>query len=142
MLNFWARLIQVSAAIVLGLSSVLLLAPSLGEAVFYLVYFHQSDSPVPVPAEVHSYLRFANGILGAVMAGWMISIIMLAQGPLRAGERYGWNAIAWPLLAWYCIDTVFSIMHGVWGNVLLNTGTMLLFGIPLLAVRKHLARRG
>jgi hypothetical protein len=25
----------------------------------------------------------------------------------------------------------------VWGNVLLNTGTALMFGIPLMASRKH-----
>jgi len=136
-LNFWSNLIQGAAGVVLGLSAVLLLAPPLGEAVFYLVYFHQPASPVPVPDGVLGYLRFANGIIGAVMAGWMMAIIALARGPFRAGERHAWNAIAWPLAGWYCIDTAFSLAHGVWGNVLLNTGTALMFGIPLLLSRRH-----
>ena len=138
-LHFWSRLIQMAAAVVLVLSAVLMLAPSLGEAFFYLVYFQQPASPVAVPAEIQGYLRFANGIIGAVMAGWMMVIIMLARGPFRAGERFAWNAIAWPLLGWYVIDTTFSIAHGVWGNVLLNTGTALMFGVPLLASRRHFA---
>jgi len=136
----WSRLLQAAALVVLGLSAVLLLAPALGEAIFYLVYFQQSGSPVTVPAETQGYLRFANGIIGAVMAGWMLAVIVLARGPFLAGERYGWRAIAWPLAGWYLIDTTFSIAHGVWGNAVLNTGTALMFGIPLLASRRHFAR--
>jgi hypothetical protein len=138
-LHFWSRLIQGAAAVVLALSAVLMLAPPLGETFFHLVYFQQPASPVPVPAEIQGYLRFANGIIGAVMAGWMMAVIVLARGPFRAGERFAWNAIAWPLLGWYLIDTTFSIAHGVWGNVLLNTGTALMFGVPLLASRRHFA---
>ena len=138
-LQFWSRLIQAAAAVVLALSAVLMLAPSLGEAFFYLVYFQQPTSPVAVPEEIQGYLRFANGIIGAVMAGWMMAVIALARGPFRAGERFAWNSIAWPLLGWYVIDTTFSIAHGAWGNVLLNTGTALMFGVPLLASRRHFA---
>ena len=138
-LHFWSRLIQGAAAVVLALSAVLMLAPPLGETFFHLVYFQQPASPVPVPAEIQGYLRFANGIIGAVMAGWMMAVIVLARGPFRAGERFAWNAIAWPLLGWCVIDTTFSIAHGVWGNVLLNTGTALMFGVPLLASRRHFA---
>jgi hypothetical protein len=136
-LSFWSRLIQAAAGIVLGLSAVLMLAPPLGEAFFYLVYFQKPASPVPVPAGVQGYLQFANGIIGAVMAGWMMVILVLARGPFRAGERWAWQAVAWPLLGWYLIDTVFSLAHGVWGNVLLNTGTAVLFGVPLLGSRRH-----
>ncbi len=136
-LSLWSSLIQAAAGVVLALSAVLMLGPPLGETFFYLVYFQQPASPVPVPAEVLGYLRFANGIIGAVMAGWMLVIIVLARGPFRAGERWAWQAMAWPLLGWYVIDTAFSIGHGVWGNVLLNTGTGLMFGVPLLASRRH-----
>ena len=136
-LQFWSQVIQVAAAVVLLLSAVLMLTPALGETFFYLVYFQQPASPVAVPIETQGYLRFANGIIGAVMAGWMMAIIALARGPFRASERHAWNAIAWPPLGWYVIDTAFSIAHGVWGNVLLNTATALMFGIPLLLARRH-----
>lgn len=141
-LAFWSRVIQVAAGVLLLLSAVLLLAPALGEALFYFVYFRQSESPVAVPAPAVGYIRFANGIIGAVMAGWMMVIIALARGPFLAGERFGWSAIAWPLLGWYVVDTAFSVAHGVWGNVALNTGAALMFGIPLLAAKRHFAQSG
>ena len=106
-LVFWSRLIQAAAAVVLTLSAALLLAPDLGERVFNLVYYLQPSGPVQAPAPVAGYIQFANGIIGAVMAGW------------------------------YAADTAPSAAHGVWGNVLLNTGTALMFGIPLLASRKY-----
>ena len=139
-LHLWSRLLQAAACVVLALSAVLLLAPASGEAIFHIVYFGQPDSPVPVPPESRGYMRFANGVIGAVMAGWMMAIIALARGPFLAGERHGWQAIAWPLAGWYLIDTTFSMAHGVWGNALLNTATALMFGIPLLASRRHFGR--
>lgn len=140
-LRRWSRLIQTAAAGVLVLSAVLMLAPSVGERFFYLVYFRQSVSPVRLPDPAQGYIQFAHGILGAVMAGWMIAIITLARGPFMAGERYAWNAIAWPLSGWYVIDTCFSLAHGVWGNVLLNTVLAVLFAIPLLRSRPLFVQR-
>jgi len=136
-LLLWSRLVQGAAAVVIALSLTLLLSPRLGEAIFNLVYFHQLSMPVEVPRLARGYIWFANGIIGAVMAGWMISIILLARGPFLEGRLYAWNTIAIPLTSWFLIDTAFSIAQGVWGNVLLNTATGLMFGIPLLFSRRH-----
>jgi hypothetical protein len=119
----------------------LLLAPRLGEAIFNLVYFHQPSIPVEVPNQAMGYIWFANGIIGAVMAGWMICIILLARGPFLEGRLHAWNTIAVSLASWFLIDTAFSIAHGVLGNVLLNTATGLMFGIPLLFSRRHFITR-
>jgi hypothetical protein len=94
-----------------------------------------------VPSLVLGYIWFANGINGAVMAGWMISIILLARRPFLQGRWHAWNTIAIPLASWFFIDTVFSIAHGVWGNVLLNMSTGLMFGIPLLVSRRHFSAK-
>jgi hypothetical protein len=63
----------------------LLLAPRLGEAIF-----NQVSSPVEVPSQALGYIWFANGIIGAVMAGWMICIISLARGPSAEGRLHAW----------------------------------------------------
>ena len=139
-LLLWSRLIQGAATVVIVLSLTLLVAPHLGESIFNLVYYNQFSSPVEVPHPVQGYIWFANGIIGAVMAGWMICIIMLARGPFLEGRLQAWNMIAMPLAGWFVIDTAFSIAHGVWGNVLLNTATGLMFGIPLLFSRRHLTK--
>lgn len=136
-LLLWSRLIQGAAAVVIVLSLTLLLSPRIGEAIFNLVYFRQLSIPVEVPSLAHGYIWFANGIIGAVMAGWMICIILLARGPFLGGQLHAWNTIAIPLGSWFLIDTAFSITHGVWGNVLLNTATGLMFGIPLVFSRRH-----
>ena len=136
-LLLWSRLIQGASAVVIVLSLTLLLSPHLGEAIFNLVYFHQFSMPVEVPSQAHGYIWFANGIIGAVMAGWMICIILLARGPFLEGRPHAWNSIAIPMTSWFLIDTAFSIAHGVWGNVLLNSATGLMFGIPLLFSRRH-----
>ena len=78
-LLLWSRLIQGAAAVVIVLSLTLLLLPRLGEAIFNLVYFHQLSMPVEVPSLAHGYIWFANGIIGAVMAGWMICIIQVLK---------------------------------------------------------------
>ncbi|MFN9746430.1 MAG: hypothetical protein ACK57B_12380 [Betaproteobacteria bacterium] len=137
-LRLWSNLIQAAAAVVLALSAMLLLAPAWGEAFFSLVY-HGRLAGTPPPAAEQAYIRFAHGIIGAVMAGWMIAVVLLARGPFRQGRREGWRAIAWPLAAWFVVDTAFSAAHGVWGNVLLNTGTALMFAVPLWASRRHFA---
>lgn len=136
-LVLWSRLIQAAAAVMLALSAVLLLAPAAGAAIFNIVYFHAPDAPVPFPPEAQRYIRFANGILGAVMAGWMVAVIVLARGPFLAAEPYAWKAIAGPLAFWFLVDTAYSMLHGVWGNVMLNVCTVAMFGIPLLASRRH-----
>ncbi len=136
-LLLWSRLIQGAATVVIVLSLTLLVAPRLGESIFNLVYYNQFSSPVEVPHSVQGYIWFANGIIGAVMAGWMICIIMLARGPFLGGRLQAWNMIAMPLAGWFVIDTAFSIAHGVWGNVLLNSATGLIFAIPLFFSRRH-----
>lgn len=83
-LLLWSRLVQGAAAVVIVLSLTLLLSPRLGEAIFNLVYFHQLSIPVEVSSLTHGYIWFANGIIGAVMAGWMICIILLADGSYSA----------------------------------------------------------
>lgn len=90
----------------------MLFSPRLGEAIFNLVYFHQLSMPVEVPSLAQGYIWFANGIIGAVMAGWMICIILLARGPFLEGRPHAWNTIAIPLASWFLIDTAFSGRHG------------------------------
>jgi hypothetical protein len=141
-LRFWSVWLQAAAAVMLALSAALLLAPSLGLAIFSTVYFLQPEFPVPVPAPVEAYIRFMHGVLAATMLGWMVAVIALARGPFVAGQRHAWIALAASLGAWFLIDTSYSVWHGVWGNVALNVTTALMFAWPLLASRKHFIFEG
>jgi len=137
----WSRLLQVAAAVVIALSAVLVLAPGIGGAIFNLVYFRQTGYPVPFPPEADAYIRFSNGVLGAVMTGWMIAVIAIARGPFVEGRPWAWMTVAGSVAGWFLIDTAFSVMLGAWGNVALNTAMVLMFAVPLLATRRHFRGR-
>jgi hypothetical protein len=136
-LRFWSVWLQAAAAVMMALSAVLLLAPSLGLVIFSTVYFLQPEFPAPAPKEVVAYIRFTHGVLGAVMLGWMVAVIALARGPFVAGQRHAWNTIAVSVGAWFLTDTSHSIWHGVWGNVALNVATIVMFAVPMIGSRKH-----
>lgn len=136
-LRFWSSWLQAAAGVVMALSAVLLLAPSLGLAIFSAVYFSQPEFPISVPAPAAAYIRFMHGVLGAVMLGWMTAVLALARRPFVAGKRCAWNTIAVSVGMWFLIDTSHSIWHSVWGNVGLNLVTTVLFAVPLIAARKH-----
>jgi hypothetical protein len=129
--------LQAAAAVVILLSAVLLLAPATGMVIFSTVYFWQPEFAEPAPASVVAYIRFMHGVLGAVMVGWMVAVIALARGGFVAGQRHAWNTIAASLGAWLLVDTTYSALHAVWGNVALNVATAAMFAVPLIASRKH-----
>ena len=137
-LRFWSSWLQAAAGVVITLSAVLLLAPSLGLAIFSAVYFSQPEFPISVPAPAAAYIRFMHGVLGAVMLGWMASVLTLVRGPFLAGKRCAWNAVAVSLSVWFLTDTGHSIWHSVWGNVALNLVTAALFAVLLIGSSKHL----
>lgn len=132
---FWCNwLIAVAIAISL-FSALLLLAPPVGQLVFDAIYFFTLE-PQPLPAARETaYLRFTNGVLGAVMIGWMVLIAIVANGPFRRGEAWAWTAIAASVGVWYVTDTTFSLANGVTGNALFNTAVVAAFAVPLLATR-------
>jgi|GEM_PF-849557 len=124
-LLLWSRVIQGAAAVVIALSSTLLLSPRLREAIFNLVYFYQLSMPVEVPSLAHGYVRFANGIVGAVMAiAAFFSFVLLgihAPGghgvpythkiPDRLGASVSTPAKAHrPLLSWHTlVQTILAL---------------------------------
>ncbi len=141
-LQLWSRLVQAAAVAILSLSALLLLAPPAGASFFNLVYYQHWTAPEQVASSTQGYIYFANGIIGAVMAGWMTGIIALARGPFAAGQEWAWKAIALPLAVWFAVDCAFTIAHQAWGNLVLNLGTALMFGIPLAAAKKYCTRPG
>jgi hypothetical protein len=134
--SFWCNWLIAAAAAVILFSAMLVLAPPLGQQVFDAIYFFTLE-PQPLPAQRETdYLRFTNGILGAVMIGWMALIAIVANGPFRRGEPWAWTAIAVSVGSWYAIDTAFSLSRGVIGNAGFNTLVVIAFAIPLIAARR------
>lgn len=115
----WRLLIQTTMVMMIALGAVMLLTPELGEKIFYLVYYQSINPPPDFSDEARRYIRFTNGVLGAVLVGWMIltyRLVATSRG-VRFSVRQG---LMLSIGCWFVIDTAFSALHGIWGNVALN----------------------
>lgn len=133
----WRLLIQVTMASMILLGAVMLLTPELGDKIFYLVYYQAIDAPADFSDEARRYIRFTNAVLGAVLIGWMVlSYELLAA---RRGVEFSVRqALMRSFGCWFVIDTGFSALHGIWGNVTLNV----LVAIGILLPLQFSARSG
>ncbi len=135
----WRLLAQATMVVMMALGAVMLLAPTLGEKIFYLVYYQTIVPPADFSEEARRYIRFTNAVLGAVMIGWMTVTYRLISArqdvpfPVR-------SALILSFGSWYVVDTIFSAAHGIWGNVALNTAVAIGILLPLhLGARSRVA---
>lgn len=93
-----------------------------------------------VSASAVSFQQWIYGLLGAVMAGWGISMAFLAYYPFRRKEKWAWSALASSLLIWYVGDTAVSLLFGVNFNAVVNTVILALFLLPLFFTRANFSQ--
>jgi hypothetical protein len=137
---WWRWLVVVTVGVMLfGLSMMLL--PDAIQVLFNFVAFQDSGIEDLFGTEAVHYIQFVYGILGAVMAGWMIPLLFILFGAFRRGEWEGWLAIALSIGFWFVIDSSWSASMGFWGNVVLNIGFFLLYLIPLAATYRDFRRQ-
>ncbi len=134
---FWQRwmLAAAAASIVFGLAFMVM--PEVTESIYETLLFSQSQIHTRFSEEARGYIRFANGVLGAVMVGWLTGVLVLAAGPFRRGERSAWLAIAASIGVWFVVDSGYSMATGYWQNAAVNVVFALLFAIPLAATYKY-----
>lgn len=132
---FWLRWLQATiiGTLLFGLAFIVL--PNVMEAFFNVLFY--SDPTPRFAADANAYMRFAYGILGAVMVGWMVSLWFVAVGTFRRGEREGWLTLTASVIVWYVVDSAWSVSVGFWQNAALNTAMLILFAIPLAATYRH-----
>lgn len=124
---------------VFGLSMVLL--PDLIRWAFsWMLYADGGHVTNQFGVPANDYIRLLHGVLGSVMFGWGVMIAMVLRGPLARGDAGALNLTLLPLLAWFVPDTLFSLYTGFWQNAVLNTVFLLMFVVPLMALKSHQAK--
>lgn len=103
----------------------------------YNSFFANHDAYTALSANELGYQDWLFGLLGAVMAGWLVMMGWVVAGPFRRGERWAWSAIVVSMAVWFVFDTGTSLVHGVVFNAVFNLGFLLGFGIPLAATYRH-----
>ena len=128
----WRLLIQATFVAMILLGAVLLMTPALGEKLFYFVYYQSIDPPADFTDEARRYIRFTNAVLGAVIIGWMVLSLQLValrrSNSILSIRTALMSSFGW----WFVLDTGFSALNGIWGNVALNVLAACGILLPLL----------
>jgi hypothetical protein len=128
----WRLLLLTSIIGFIAMGLVLVLSPTIGEQLFYIVYYGHTAPPEPFSPEAHRYIRFSNGVLGSMMIGWVALLLKLAMMRSNTAAISNWSAIRLSIGVWFVIDTGFSLVHGIYGNILLNSVAAIGFLGPLV----------
>lgn len=73
-----------------------------------------------------------TAVMGAVMAGWGLTLTILVANAFQSRQAWVWWAVATGLAVWFALDTGRSIYHRVYANAALNTVLLVLAAIPLI----------
>ncbi len=137
-INLWCNTLLAAVSLIVLLSLFMFLPPQVSISYFNFILFGSPDYPGAMSAEGIRYAGFLYAVLGCVMIGWMIPLVYLVNGPLRAGDRGAWKVIALSIGVWFVIDSGASLALGFWQNAVSNASLALIIALPLAMIRPHL----
>lgn len=129
----WIRWLETVLAAVLVYSLLLVVAGSVAGSLFSLLGFGPPDAIDT--DEVRSYLRLPYMVLGAVLAGWTVTMLQLTRGVLRDGAPWVVPLMARSLTLWFVLDTGMSFVLGFPTHALFNLSFGIALAIPLVKLR-------
>ena len=91
--------------------------------------------------DIHDLQAWMIAIIGAVTAGWGITLLYLILVPLTRKEKWAWNAIMISMLVWFSLDTFISSYYGAHFNVVLNMVFAMQFVAPLLFIKSNMEKK-
>lgn len=140
-IKFWQRWLIVVTGGVIVYGLMLILLPQTTHTLFNTLFFASSESIRRIGTDSSHYVALVYGVLGAVIIGWMVTIMALLISSFPTQPRNTWNIITLSVVTWYIIDSGFSLVIGSLAHVLFNTGFFVLFAVPLIALYGHLRRK-
>lgn len=131
--EFWRRwLIAVTVAVMIyGVG--LMALPEVMTGVFRALFFAAPTPLTDFSAEATAYVRLVQGVLGAVLIGWMVMLLSILLGAFRRREREAWQTLALSIVLWFVVDSGFSLAIVNPAHALFNVGFLIAFAIPLAA---------
>jgi len=133
--RFWRRWLTVAAGIT-GVAGLAFAGLSIGGATGLLTtildILYLPAAPV---VQADETALFAVGVMGAVMAGWAVTMLILVRDPDASGTPAVWWALTGGLLSWFVVDGVVSAVAGALGNLALNVAFLALYAPALIATR-------
>lgn len=131
--RFWITWLRIVLALLFGYALVLVFAGSVAGDLFGALGFgppEASDNPA-----TREYLELPFMVLGAVLAGWSITMFRIVGGPLQRGESWAITTLAQSLTLWFVLDTGMSLVLGFPAHALFNLPFGVALATPLIALR-------
>jgi hypothetical protein len=129
----WIRWLEVALVIVLAYAVMLVVAGTVAGSLFSLLGFGPPDA-IDTDA-VHDYLRLPHLVLGAVLAGWTLTMLQLVRGPLRDGASWVVPVLLRSLALWFILDTGMSLALGFPTHAAFNVPFAIALAVPLIRLR-------
>ncbi|MFM9034566.1 MAG: hypothetical protein ACKOQ4_09805 [Mycobacterium sp.] len=129
----WITWLQVVLAALLAYALVLVFAGSVAGQLFSVLGFGPPESIDSAAAR--DYLKLPFMVLGAVLAGWAVTMIQIVRGPLRDGSPWAPTILIRSVAVWFVLDTGMSLVLGFPTHAVFNLIFVTALGIPLLALR-------
>jgi hypothetical protein len=138
----WIRYLEIVTLAVAAFGAAIVLTPLVTDVLFAWMIFGETGTPDGFSEGAADYIRFSQGVMGAVMVGWMLLALWLVRARVARGEPDAWYALTASLLGWFVIDTAFSLVSGYWQNAVLNTVVLAAFAPGLAGTRPPRFRAG
>ncbi|MEW6204208.1 MAG: hypothetical protein AB1516_02690 [Pseudomonadota bacterium] len=135
--TFWIKWLTYTTEFTVLFGLLMVLAPGLTQQGFGLLVFQNPAQFTAFDPQASAYIELAHAVMGSVMVGWGALMFMLVRRLSAKDAKQTCNLIGMSVLAWYVPDTAFSMYSGFWQNAVLNTSFVVLYAVPLLALRKY-----
>lgn len=88
-----------------------------------------------VPSDV--YQNWANGLYGSVFIGFGVLLFFAGRHAFQTNDKKLMKALLYGINAWLVVEAMFSLVYGVYINVVVDLVLMTFLSLPLIkAIRK------
>ncbi len=79
-------------------------------------------------------LLWESALYGAIMMGWGVTLLMVGRIAFSRNDKELMKAMLYGIVLWLIVEGLFSAYLGVWFNVGVDIGVLILFSFPIIKV--------
>ena len=76
--------------------------------------------------------RLLIAICGGICVGWGVMYYLIVAHVFEDNPKLGRKLILTPIIAWFCVDSLGSVLAGAPFNAVLNLSFLFMFAVPVL----------
>ena len=95
-----------------------------------------------LPVQRDVLLRWESALYGAIMIGWGTTLFLVGRVALHRDDAELTKPLLLGIVVWLVVEAAYSARFGVWFNVGVDAGVLVLFALPLIASMRAAPSRG